>query len=131
MIGCLRTRIRKQPIIALYFESEYELKFYNLEARSTIKVGSKAFTARSRTQAFQFCNHLPKERQSWFLNCVLAVMWLLLVVCVSSSRGLGWSVIVAFPDHTHFLFACGALAASICVGIVIPSIWLSIYITYC
>ena len=33
MIGCLRTRVRKQPIIALYFESENELKFYNLEAR--------------------------------------------------------------------------------------------------
>ena len=28
-------------------------------------------------------------------------------------------------------FACGALAASICVGIVIPFSWLSIYITYC
>ena len=33
MIGCLRTRVRKQPIIALYFESENELKLYNLEAR--------------------------------------------------------------------------------------------------
>ena len=33
MIGCLRTRVRKQPIIALYFEYENELKFYNLEAR--------------------------------------------------------------------------------------------------
>ena len=32
MIGCLRTRVHKQPIIALYFESENELKFYNLEA---------------------------------------------------------------------------------------------------
>ena len=32
MIGCLRTRVCKQPIIALYFESENELKFYNLEA---------------------------------------------------------------------------------------------------
>ena len=32
MIGCLRTRVRKQPIIALYFEFENELKFYNLEA---------------------------------------------------------------------------------------------------
>ena len=30
MIGCLRTRVRKQPIIALYFESENELQFYNL-----------------------------------------------------------------------------------------------------
>ena len=27
------TRVRKQPIIALYFESEKQLKFYNLEAR--------------------------------------------------------------------------------------------------
>ena len=26
-------RVRKQPIIALYFESENELKYYNLEAR--------------------------------------------------------------------------------------------------
>ena len=25
-------RVHKQPIIALYFESENELKFYNLEA---------------------------------------------------------------------------------------------------
>ena len=32
MIGCLRTRVRKQPIIALYFESENVLRFYNLEA---------------------------------------------------------------------------------------------------
>ena len=34
MIGCLRTRVRKQPINALYFESETVFKFYNLEARS-------------------------------------------------------------------------------------------------
>ena len=33
MIGYLRTRVRKQPINALYFEFENELKFYNLEAR--------------------------------------------------------------------------------------------------
>ena len=32
MIGCSRTRVRKQPIIELYFEFENELKFYNLEA---------------------------------------------------------------------------------------------------
>ena len=32
MIGCLRTRVRKQPIFALYFEFETVLKFYNLEA---------------------------------------------------------------------------------------------------
>ena len=32
-IGCLRTRVRKQPIIELYFESETGLKIYNLDAR--------------------------------------------------------------------------------------------------
>ena len=32
MIGCLRTRVSKQPIIVLYFESVTVLKFYNLEA---------------------------------------------------------------------------------------------------
>ena len=34
MIGCLRTRVRKQPIVELYFEFENGLKFYNLEAWS-------------------------------------------------------------------------------------------------
>ena len=34
MIGCLQTCVHKQPIIALYFEFENELKFYNLGARS-------------------------------------------------------------------------------------------------
>ena len=33
MIGCLWTRVRKQPTIALYFESVTVLKLYNLEAR--------------------------------------------------------------------------------------------------
>ena len=34
MIGCLRTRVHMQPIIALYFEFETVLKCYNLEPRS-------------------------------------------------------------------------------------------------
>ena len=33
MIGFLQTRVRKQPIIALYFEFETVLKSYNLETR--------------------------------------------------------------------------------------------------
>ena len=37
IIGCLRTRVRKQPIIALYFESETVLQFCNLEALVHIK----------------------------------------------------------------------------------------------
>ena len=36
MIGFLRTRVRKQPIIALYFEFETVFKFYNLEPRRLI-----------------------------------------------------------------------------------------------
>ena len=34
MIGCLQTHVCKQPIIALYFEFENVLMFYNLEALS-------------------------------------------------------------------------------------------------
>ena len=30
MIGCLWTRVRKQPIIALYCEFQNELEIYNL-----------------------------------------------------------------------------------------------------
>ena len=33
--GCLWTRVRKQPIIVLYFEFETVLMFYNLEARAS------------------------------------------------------------------------------------------------
>ena len=33
MIDWLGTRVRKHPIIVLYFEFETVLKFYNLEAR--------------------------------------------------------------------------------------------------
>ena len=32
-MGCLQTHVHKQPIVVLYFESENELKLYNLEAR--------------------------------------------------------------------------------------------------
>ena len=42
MIGCLRTCVRKQPIIALNFESENVLKFYNLEARKAMFIISKS-----------------------------------------------------------------------------------------
>ena len=38
MIGWLRTRVRKQPIIALYFESETVLKLYNLKARQIRRI---------------------------------------------------------------------------------------------
>ena len=41
MTGCSRTRVRKQPIIALYFESETVLKFKNLEAGTTTTMGKR------------------------------------------------------------------------------------------
>ena len=36
MIGCLRTRVRKQPIIALYFEFEtiYNLENFNYQSKA-------------------------------------------------------------------------------------------------
>ena len=45
-------------------------------------------------------------RESWLLyfNCVLAVVWLF-ECCVSLPRpAMDWSVIVAFPSHSHLLF---------------------------
>ena len=73
MIGCLRTRVRKEPIIALYFESENELKFYNLEAWLLI------------------------------FNCVIAVMWLFLLRVSSlqcctlvCNCGISWPYSLAF-----------------------------------
>ena len=38
MIGCLRTCVRKQPIIALYFEFETVLKFYNLGGMNILRI---------------------------------------------------------------------------------------------
>ena len=40
---CLRTRVGKQPIIALYSESETVRKFYNLEAWFVSSVSPTVF----------------------------------------------------------------------------------------
>ena len=40
MIGCLRRHVHKQPIIALYFEFENDLKFDDLGARTDLSLGS-------------------------------------------------------------------------------------------
>ena len=75
MIDCLRTRVRKQPIIALYFESENGLKFCNLEA---------------------WFNCL---RGVLRLLVTVSVLWLFLTVPWVGLQ----CVIVVYPDHTHFL----------------------------
>ena len=49
MICCLRTRVRKQPIIALYFEFENELKFYNLEFGLRMNANNESMQVQSNT----------------------------------------------------------------------------------
>ena len=55
MIGCLGTRVRKQPIIALYFESENELKFYNRMARPNVLFVCLISFFTSQSTIFQLC----------------------------------------------------------------------------
>ena len=54
MIGCLRTRVRKQPINALYIGSETGLKFYNFEARFSLKLYSEIIIIKVDTILFHF-----------------------------------------------------------------------------
>ena len=67
MIGCLWTHVRKQPIIALYFEFETVLKFYNLEAWLTLV----AFDA-------QLCE--PSSRAIALINILAAAVILTPIV---------------------------------------------------
>ena len=55
MIGCLRTRVRKQPIILLYSEFEAVLKFYNLEA--WIHLTSDFHIVQTTHELLQVCNN--------------------------------------------------------------------------
>ena len=73
----------KQPIIALYFESENELEFYNLEARHMIscyiRIGNRGFSAISNQNSHIFspipCLFFPikksKKQRSFFLTFFL------------------------------------------------------------
>ena len=68
MIGSLWTRVRKQPIIALYFELEIELKFYNLKARTQMHMEgllwSHAFHDKHQTQEDALAIHVYNGKQS-------------------------------------------------------------------
>ena len=61
MIGCLQTRVRKQPIIALYFEFETVIKFYNLRARADIRVENVC----------KYYQQMMKLLQKHFLNIII------------------------------------------------------------
>ena len=77
MIGCLRTCASKQPIIALYFETENELKFLNLAAMSR---GGSIYTYEKQTSNSRFratwpscINDLPEVSS---LTCgVIKTVW--------------------------------------------------------
>ena len=86
MIGCLRTRVRNQPIIALYFESENELKFYNLEA-----------TGISETMLI-----LPQRD---FDIAVEAILFLALFACLSEL----WEIFNLFTTLTILVGVCGLM----------------------
>ena len=66
MIGCLRTCVRKQPIIALYFESESELKVYNIEARSR---GYKTVFMLNSTEHDNSLAHETKMLKNEYFSC--------------------------------------------------------------
>ena len=74
MIGFLRTRVRKQPIIALYFESETVLKFYYLKAKF-INEKHVCFTVSELVQMiylFLQLNAHSEENPHW--NCLSKIL---------------------------------------------------------
>ena len=46
--------------------------------------------------------HLAEEERAGCFTCILYVVWM--SMHVSSSGAMDWSVVVAFPGHTHFFF---------------------------
>ena len=63
MIGCLRAGVRKQPIIALYFESENELKFYNLKASCKLLKGMATLKTKVSLTLKPLLNHAICHKQ--------------------------------------------------------------------
>ena len=70
MIGCLRTCVRKQPIIVLYFEHETVLKFYNLEARASDKSVIKKYFSHFSTKTY-FVGTLKDHLNEMVLSSIL------------------------------------------------------------
>ena len=80
MIGCLWTRVRKQPIIALYFEFETVFKFYNLEARShtflEIDHGHSSHSADSRRVGVSYKQNYVHEALFDLVELAQENVWL-------------------------------------------------------
>ena len=86
MIGCLLTRVCKQPIIVLYFGSENELRFYNLEARNR------------HNQALHLARDTIWESLPQYINAIT-------VTCYSKGRGGTGvrAILVTFPENQRYL----------------------------
>ena len=109
MIGCLWTRARKQPIVALYFESETVLKFYNLETRFlyfSCLLDAWCHVAVIAVCLFHEalwvglkCVIVAIHGHAHLLSCFVIVRVLCLFLAVSSVDL--WSVIMALFRHKH------------------------------
>ena len=104
MIGCLRARARKQPIVALYFEFENELKFYDLRTSSNMtwreeKIRKWLGLVLSVISSLVIILLWKRERVSCFALVVFLLLCYCLCYCVSFSRchglvcsfGISWS----------------------------------------
>ena len=100
MIGYLWTRVHMQPIIALHFELETVLKFYNLETRSNSLVFYNLLAIFS-IQKFTIwfvkhmlsCNHCNFFCGSFmlFLSCVcFAFVYVCLLLPCGQTLGKSW-----------------------------------------
>ena len=90
MIGCLPTHVRKQPIIARYFEFATVLKFYNLEAL-TISILLSSFSS-----LIIFVYKLWNECKLNFKSC--------LVLCFMSVHQLLYECKLNLKSFCKFVF---------------------------
>ena len=103
MVGCLRTRVRKQPIITLYFGLCVLLTHSDIVARVFPRRGSFVSNIVMRIE--------DEEEKA---GCFALIVFLMSRYCLCSRvipRGAeGWfamCVIVFFPDHTPISVTCG------------------------
>ena len=73
MIGCLRTRVRKQPIVAFYFEFQTVLKLYSLEARAQKSASCESLASFSLSTSMTLHPQSGKSVIMRESNCALGV----------------------------------------------------------
>ena len=105
MIGCLRARVRKQPIIALYFESETVLKFYNLKASSV-----NSHPAEYMSQHVRFCCLSNLQAVKALARLRICAVWpkLSLLTCCCTKCGSRWT-------HRSNIWPLASLDSCVCM----------------